>query len=169
MRAGPGAGRFSVAVATCLYLSYIPAKLTAGSGWAERRRWTGAGFLGTLAGWGSWYALPADPAAYAAVVAVLIWAACAVCGAAERELGGHDDPRIVLDETVGFWVAAAFLPAALGWQAASFALFRLLDAVKLPPYRWLERLPGGYGVVMDDVGAGLAANLILQLAAAFLK
>ena len=44
----------------------------------------------------------------------------------------------------------------------AFALFRFLDSVKWPPYRWLERLPGGFGVVMDDVGAGVLANLLLQ-------
>ena len=59
----------------------------------------------------------------------------------------------------------AFLPRGAAWLAAGFVLFRVFDAVKLAPYRWLERLPGGWGVVMDDVGAGVVANLILQLVA----
>lgn len=112
-----------------------------------------------------WYALPTDPVEYGAAVAVLAVGACWACDAAERALGVHDDPRIALDETVGFWVAVAFLPPGGGWLAAGFLLFRVLDAIKLAPYRWLERLPGGCGVVMDDVGAGVAANLILQLVA----
>ena len=156
--------RLSLAVATCIYLSYIPATLSSTTELAARRRWTGAGFIGTAAGWALWYALPADPARYAAIVAAGILAACWICGAAERQLGTHDDPRIVLDEVVAFWVAVAFLPRQWPWLLAGFVLFRILDAVKLPPYRWLERLPGGYGVVMDDVGAAVAANLILQLA-----
>ena len=154
-----------VAVATCLYLSYIPATLTASLKVAGTRRWTGAGLVGTLAGWALWYTLPASPAAYAATVAALGLAACWICGVAERALGTHDDPRIVLDETVGFWFAVAFLPRGVKWLAAGFVLFRVFDAAKLPPYRWLERLPGGWGVVMDDVGAGVVANLILQLVA----
>ncbi|MCX5790097.1 MAG: phosphatidylglycerophosphatase A [Elusimicrobia bacterium] len=132
---------------------------------AGRKRWTGAGFVGTLAGWALWYALPKSSGAYAAVVAALALAACWICGVAEEELGVHDDPRIVLDETVGFWVAVAFLPRGAAWLAAGFVLFRVFDAAKLAPCRWLERLPGGWGVVMDDVGAGVMANLILQLVA----
>lgn len=123
------------------------------------RKWTGAGFLGTIEGLALWPLLPAAPGAYALVVSVLIAAACWICGSAEKTLKTHDDSRIVLDEIVGFWVAAAWLPVS--WKAGllAFALFRFFDSVKLPPYKWLERLPGGIGVVMDDVGAGVAANL----------
>lgn len=156
--------RIAVALATCLYASYLPARLTRGLGVATTRRWTGAGLVGTAAGWATWYLLPRAPVPYALCVAALAAAACAVCGAAERALGTHDDPRIVLDETVGFWVTMAFLPRSWPWLAAGFVLFRFFDAAKLPPYRWLERLPGGFGVVMDDVGAAVAANLVLQLA-----
>ncbi len=94
------------AIATCLYLSYIPAKLTSGLGVATTRRWTGAGLIGTLVGWALWYRLPKDPTEYAAAVAVLTVIACWVCDGAERALGIHDDARIILDETVGFWAAA---------------------------------------------------------------
>ena len=93
----------------------------------------------------------------------VIVAACGICGSAEKSLKSHDDSRIVLDEIVGFWVAAAWLPRT--WTAAltAFVLFRFFDSVKLPPYKWLERLPGGWGVVMDDVGAGIVANLLARL------
>lgn len=172
-RSGAGTGALagreglSVAIATCFYLSYIPARLSAGSS-AARLRWTGAGFVGTVAGWGLLYALPQDPAAYAACVAAGIVGASLISGVAERVLGTHDDPRIVIDETVGFWVAAAFLPRTPACLSAAFLLFRFLDAAKLPPYRYLERLPGGWGVVMDDVGAGVATNLLLRLVRNFL-
>jgi len=52
---------------------------------------------------------------------------------------------------------------------AAFALFRLFDAAKPPPIGRLERLPGGIGVVMDDVGAGLLANLLLTAGRGFLR
>ena len=143
-------------LATGLGISYIA---PTGGG----RKWTGAGFLGTVEGLLLWPLLPQSPAAYAVLVAAASAAACWVCGRAERALGTHDDSRIVLDEVVGFWVAAAWLPRT--WQAAltAFVLFRFFDAVKLPPYRWLERLPGGAGIVCDDLGAGVVANLAARL------
>ena len=143
-------------LATGLGISYIA---PAGRG----RKWTGAGFLGTAEGLALWPLLPEAANAYAFVVSVMIAAACWICGSAERTLKTHDDSRIVLDEIVGFWVAAAWLPRT--WTAAltAFVLFRFFDSVKLPPYKWLERLPGGAGVVMDDVGAGIVANLLARL------
>jgi len=147
--------RASVLLATGLGISYIA---PTGRG----RKWTGAGFLGTVEGLALWTLLPADPRAYAFVVIVAVFASCWICGIAEKSLKTHDDSRIVLDEIVGFWVAFAWLPRT--WTAAllAFVLFRFFDAVKLPPYKWLERLPGGMGVVMDDVGAGIVANLLAR-------
>lgn len=143
-------------LATGLGISYIA---PTGRG----RKWTGAGFLGTVEGLALWPLLPEATNAYAFVVLISIGAACWICGKAERSLKTHDDSRIVLDEIVGFWVAAAWLPRT--WTAAllAFVLFRFFDSVKLPPYKWLERLPGGAGVVMDDVGAGIVANLLARL------
>lgn len=157
-----GLDRLCVAIATGLYLSYIPFKLSQGTRFAAVRRWTGAGFIGTAIGWALLYALPLGGAAYACVVLAAIALACGVSGRAERCLGRHDDSRIIIDETVGFWTAVAWLPREPQTLAVGFILFRFFDAVKLPPYRWLERLPGGIGIVMDDVGAGIAANLVLR-------
>lgn len=154
--------RLCVAVATGLYLSYIPALLT--RNWAPARslRWTGAGFLGTLLGWALLYALPAGGAPFGAALAAGIAAACWASHRAEKVLGRHDDPRIIVDETVGFWAAAAWLPREPLLMLSAFVLFRALDAAKPPPVRWFERLPGGAGVVLDDVCAGAAANLIVR-------
>lgn len=147
--------RACVWLATGLGISYIA---PTGRG----RKWTGAGFLGTVEGLLLWPLLPEAPGPYAAIVLAAIVAACWICGNAEKSLKTHDDSRIVLDEIVGFWVAAAWLPRT--WTAAllAFVLFRFFDAVKLPPYNRLERLPGGAGIVMDDVGAGIVANLLAR-------
>lgn len=151
----------ATALATGFYLSYIPGKLLSGIG---RRKYTGAGLIGTLEGWALVLLLPKEPAAYAAVLAAAIALSCWLCGRAELALKSHDDSRIVLDEIVGYWSAVAFLPKTPHIMIASFLLFRLLDTVKLPPYGWLERLPGGYGIVLDDVGAGAVSNLLLRAA-----
>lgn len=154
---GP-AGGLAVFLATGFHLSYIPSKLA-----AMRGKWTGAGLIGTLeglallpllpeGGWKLWWTL-------AASVGLASW----VCGKAEKALAAHDDSRIVLDEIVGFWVAAALLPRTPAALGAAFVLFRLFDTVKLAPYRWLERLPGGVGVVADDVGAGIFANVGVRI------
>ncbi|MDD5628865.1 MAG: phosphatidylglycerophosphatase A [Elusimicrobia bacterium] len=131
--------------------------------WARGRRWTGAGLLGTFAGLILAPLLPTAPVSFGLFWAGAAGAACWLCGRAEKVFGVHDDPRIVLDEVVGFWTAIAFLPPRLPVWMAAFILFRALDACKLPPWVWLERLPGGLGVVADDVGAGVATNIVLRV------
>lgn len=72
---------------------------------------------------------------------------------------GHDSQRIVIDEVIGQMIAFSFAGAKLSWALifAGFVLFRFFDIVKPFPVRHLERLPGGAGVIADDVGAGLYA------------
>ena len=152
--------RLWTALATGFYLSYIPVTLLG------KRKWSGAGLIGTLEGLLLVPFLPQDPLSYAGVLTAAIAASCWICGKAEKVLGGHDDPRIVLDEVVGYWTTVAFLPAVPGVWLAGFVLFRVFDSFKLAPYSWLERLPGGLGVVGDDVGAGIVANLCLRIAVA---
>jgi phosphatidylglycerophosphatase A len=96
------------------------------------------------------------------LVPVAIWAS----GEAEKELG-HDAKPIVVDEVAGMLVAvlgtgltAAPNPALVLF--AAFALFRFFDIVKPFPIRASQRLPGGLGIVMDDLLAGAATNLVLR-------
>ena len=180
----------AVCLATGLYLSYIPSTLLGALSrakffeWAQgrrgvepgraavpaairrcvgERRWTGAGLMGTCEGLFLAPLLPAAPLRFGAFWACAVAASCWLCDRAEKAFGVRDDPRIVLDEVVGFWTAIAFLPPRLPVWMAAFVLFRILDAWKLPPWSWLERLPGGLGVVADDVGAGVAANIGLRV------
>jgi phosphatidylglycerophosphatase A len=91
-----------------------------------------------------------------------IWAS----SRAERQWG-HDSSRIVIDEVVGqmitFAMAAGKYQLSAIYIALGFGLFRLFDIVKPFPIRRLERFKGGFGVVADDVGAGLYALVVLTL------
>jgi len=80
----------------------------------------------------------------------------------EREWG-KDPGRVVIDEAVGYLVTVAFLPHSLGLAIAGFFVFRILDIAKPLPARQLESLPGGWGIVVDDVIAGIYGNLLLRI------
>lgn len=76
---------------------------------------------------------------------------------------GKDPGRVVVDEGVGFLVTVAFLPTGLWTVIFGFFVFRVLDIIKPTPARQLEALPGGWGIVVDDVVAGIYGNLVLRL------
>ncbi len=79
-----------------------------------------------------------------------------------------DDPRqTVIDEMVGVWIALLGLPLTWPWLLAGFVLFRFFDIAKPLGIRRLERLHGGWGIMLDDVLAGVYANLALQIAYQF--
>ncbi len=87
-----------------------------------------------------------------------------------RVIGGEDPGLFVLDEVVGQLVTVAVAAALLGRlpdgvdHAAAFFAFRVFDVLKLPPARRLEDLPGAWGIMADDVAAGVQAGLVLWLA-----
>jgi len=82
---------------------------------------------------------------------------------AARESGRHDPGFVVIDEVIGQWIALLFSPA--DWRHALIALllFRLFDITKPFPARQLESLPEGWGIVFDDVAAGLYALGVASL------
>ena len=95
-------------------------------------------------------------------MSVLTLLAVYTAGEAERIFDKKDSPRIVIDEIVGLLWALFLVGPTLYRIAAAFILFRLFDIVKPPPARWCQdKLPGGWGVVMDDVAAGIWANVVL--------
>jgi phosphatidylglycerophosphatase A len=82
---------------------------------------------------------------------------------AEIFSGRKDDPRIVIDEMMGFLITMLWVPKAALFIIIGFFLFRFFDIVKPPPIRLIERAKGGFGVVLDDVVAGVYSNIILQI------
>ena len=99
---------------------------------------------------------------------VLITVICAVgvytATAMEEELGLDPGP-VVIDEALGYLVTVAWLPQTLSTAVVAFFLFRFLDIVKPPPARQSERLPGGWGIMADDLIAGVYGNLLIRAAA----
>ncbi len=129
--------------------------------------WFGAGYMPKAPGtWGSALALPFAwgiltisgvyglLAASLIVFAIGIWAANDYMGRT-----GTDDPGpVVIDEVVGQWLVLTVVPMELPWFLVGFALFRLFDIVKPWPVNLMDqRIKGGLGVMLDDVGAGIYA------------
>ena len=158
---------------------------SAGDAWSiirsmSRLLATGARLLAT--GFGSGYA-PVAPGTAGSVVGVLLFwplaslpvpwqiAACAalfVMGAfastsLARELGRKDPGLAVVDEIVGMWVTLVGLPFGPATALLGFVLFRVMDVVKPWPARNLEGLPDGWGIMADDVAAGIYAHLALRV------
>jgi phosphatidylglycerophosphatase A len=76
---------------------------------------------------------------------------------------GHDPSEATIDEFVGQWISLLFLPRTALVAALSFFFFRLFDITKPEPASSLEKLPKGWGVMMDDVMAGIYANVAVQV------
>lgn len=94
-------------------------------------------------------------------VLALLALAIYVSGRAEDVFQKKDDQRIVIDEIVGFQVAMLPVEITTLHLCAAFVLFRILDIIKPFPLNNLQKLPGGWGVVLDDVGAGIYAGILL--------
>lgn len=102
-----------------------------------------------------------------------------VCGKTSNLMGVHDDPHIVFDEWVGMWISLLPSVFLMDYQALQtfspinlliyviipFVLFRFFDIIKPPPIKWVDKnVSGGFGILIDDVLAGvMAAILILML------
>jgi phosphatidylglycerophosphatase A len=86
-----------------------------------------------------------------------------LCDVTARQLEVHDHPGIVWDEFVGYWITMIMAPAGWQWIAVGFVLFRLFDILKPWPIRWIDKkVGGGFGIMLDDVLAGIFGWLVLQ-------
>lgn len=92
--------------------------------------------------------------------AIGVW----VCDKTSRDIGVHDHGGIVWDEFVGYWICMFLAPTGWQWLLLGFVLFRLFDIVKPWPIRWLDsNVSGGFGIMIDDVLAGVMAFLVIQV------
>lgn len=125
--------------------------------------------------------IPLAPGTWASAITLALWVWVVGCGvpfwialvtagvagtwAAHRAeaIYGHDSHHVVIDEVFGALVAVAFFPPHAVIAIAAFVLFRFFDIVKPPPIYQIQSYPGGFGVMADDLLAGVAANLMLRL------
>jgi phosphatidylglycerophosphatase A len=131
----------------------------------------GPGTYGSISAVLLWYAaahlLHPAPAALAigttiaAILATLIGIPAATIVA--NESGREDPGHVVIDEVAGQLIALIAIPVDWQHAALSLLLFRFFDILKPPPVRQLERLNGGTGIMLDDVGAGIYALAVAQL------
>ncbi len=124
------------------------------------------GTVGTLAGVALFYALSSfqfSPRGYLLFLLGFIIFSIWVSGEAEAVFGQKDPSQVVIDEVCGYLVTMFLVQPSWVNIIVGFFLFRFFDIVKLPPGRTLERFKGGAGIVMDDILAGIYANIILQI------
>jgi len=92
-----------------------------------------------------------------------------LCAHVSQKLGVHDHGGIVWDEMVGYWLAVAFVPLDWQWLLAAFLLFRFFDIFKPWPIRQIDKkISGGFGIMVDDVVAGLFTLVLLAVLQAWL-
>lgn len=91
-----------------------------------------------------------------------------LCDTTANHLGVHDHPGIVWDEFVGYWLTMAAAPTGWQWVVLGFCLFRIFDILKPWPIRQIDRrVGGGFGIMFDDVLAGIYAWLVLHAVIVF--
>lgn len=149
--------RLAVALATWFGCGYFP--------------W-GPGTVGALAGVLIAFALHvwagSGRLTFLLLTIALLWPSFWASTKAARLSGRKDPGFVVVDEVLGQWLTLVGL-TSFSWQnfAAGFVLFRIFDIWKPWPIRKIERLPEGYGIVCDDLGAGLYGALILYIGGSF--
>jgi len=138
------------AISTCLGIGYIQ---------------KGAGTVAALAGCIAWYFTGARGAdGWMNIISIVIilligaWSATVV-----EKQWGHDSNRIVVDELLGMCISLFLIPISWKYIATAFILFRFFDIAKPLYIRKAEALPGGWGVMADDVLAGIYSNILLQI------
>jgi phosphatidylglycerophosphatase A len=96
------------------------------------------------------------------LIVLFTWIGVKACDALEDEWG-EDPKKVVIDEMIGVWIAILGHPLSISNFIAAFILFRFFDIAKPLGIRQLENIKGGWGVMLDDVLAGVYANIVLML------
>jgi phosphatidylglycerophosphatase A len=126
------------------------------------------GTVGSLGGLVVYYLVKDRDILYAFTVLFLFGLGVLFSGEAEKVYKRKDASMIVIDEVCGMLLALFFVPYSLFLVILGFFIFRILDILKPPPAKRMEKISGSMGVMLDDIVAALYTNLILQVIARFL-
>lgn len=128
------------------------------------------GTLGSLLGVSFFLALrPLPPVLYFFTLIAFLFLGVHTAGLSESFFQKKDASEIVIDEIVTMMGVLFLIPPSVGWWFAGFVAFRVFDILKPPPCRQFEQLPGGWGVMADDLLAGAYAIVLIQLIALILN
>lgn len=108
-----------------------------------------------------------QPILYWIFIVVTFMFGCFLCQKTSDDTHTHDSGHIVWDEFVGMWITLFFIPQySLLWIAIAFVAFRVFDMAKPWPIRWFDkRVPGGFGIMVDDVIAAIFSSLTVYVLA----
>lgn len=120
------------------------------------------GTFGSLGGIILFYFVKNNTLVYGLTILILAILGLALTAEAEKIFKKRDPRNVVIDEVVGMLLSLVFLPYDIKLVISGFFLFRLLDALKPYPIKWLEQRHGSIGIMGDDIVAGLYTNIILQ-------
>ncbi|MAZ87490.1 MAG: phosphatidylglycerophosphatase A [Cellvibrionaceae bacterium] len=123
------------------------------------------GTVGTLAAVPLYVVMSSLPLlAYSLMLLVTFVVGVYLCDKTSKDLGVHDHPGIVWDEFVGYWITMLAAPAGWLWIFVGFVWFRIFDVLKPWPINWLDKkVEGGFGIMIDDVLAGLMALVCVHV------
>ncbi len=122
-----------------------------------------SGTFGSLAALIIYY-IPGFEKPFILIPAIIIFTFYGIyLGGKFESLYGKDPAECTIDEVVGMWISLLFLPKMLYISLAAFLIWRVMDIVKPFPARRLERLNGAWGIMMDDIAAGIYSFIIVHL------
>lgn len=121
------------------------------------------GTMGSLGGLAVYFLVRSNEVLYGFIIIFLFFLGVLFAGEAEKIYRRKDAGMIVIDEACGMLLALYFVPSSMFSVILGFLLFRLLDILKPPPAKSVERLAGSMGIMFDDVIAAIYTNLILQI------
>ncbi|HWZ14036.1 MAG TPA: phosphatidylglycerophosphatase A [Mucilaginibacter sp.] len=130
----------------------------------------GAGTVAAIACCACWYLAwngGYPPVLISIIITVLITLIGVWSSTAVEQIWGKDPARVVIDEVAGMCISLLFLPVSLKYLICALVLFRFFDIVKPLSIRKMELLPAGWGVMMDDVLAGVYTNILVSVIVAF--
>lgn len=121
------------------------------------------GTAGSAAGLILCLLLHSNPVIYILTFIILFVAGVVTSNKVESQSGIQDPSHVIIDEFACIFVVFLFIPISFPLVAAGFILYRVMDVAKFPPMSFLEKLKGGWGIMLDDLMAAIYTNIILHI------